>query len=155
MNNGKILLICIAAVQITKKKKIILIREKPLQTKCSRPGYWSLKKHVGLVVYEKRETDMKSRPRDEGQIKLNNFTDQPLGQENKVLTPISIAMRLLCFYGNLSSSSLPYTVHWPNPRGVLNFHFGIDVRPEGRKWGLKERVGTKNRGLKNWFFGIK
>ena len=35
-----------------------------------------------------------------------------------------------------------------SPWGVLNFHFGIDVQPEGRKWGLKERVGTKNRGLK-------
>ena len=38
------------------------------------------------------------------------------------------------------------------PGGVLNFHFGIGVRPEGRKWGLKERTGTKNRGLKNGFF---
>ena len=37
--------------------------------------------------------------------------------------------------------------------GVLNFHFGIGMRPERRKWGLKERVGTKNRGLKNWFVG--
>ena len=25
--------------------------------------------------------------------------------------------------------------------------------PKGRKLGLKERVGTKNRGLKNRFFG--
>ena len=32
--------------------------------------------------------------------------------------------------------------------GVVNFHFGIGVLPEG-KWGLKEQVGTKNRGLKN------
>ena len=41
--------------------------------------------------------------------------------------------------------------------GVLNFHFGIDVQPEGPQGGggLKNRVGTKNRGLKNWFFGEK
>ena len=31
--------------------------------------------------------------------------------------------------------------------GVLNFHFGIGVGPEGPQMGLKERVGTKNRGL--------
>ena len=35
------------------------------------------------------------------------------------------------------------------PEGVLNFHFGIGVRPEGSQMGLKEWVGTKNRGLKN------
>ena len=47
--------------------------------------------------------------------------------------------------------------HYLSPRapGVLNFHFDIGVRPEGPKMGLKERVGTKNRGLKNWFFGKK
>ena len=36
-----------------------------------------------------------------------------------------------------------------NPPGVLNFHFGNDVRPKARKRGFKERVGTKSRGLKN------
>ena len=39
--------------------------------------------------------------------------------------------------------------------GVLDFHFGIGVRPKGRKWGLKERVGSKNKGLKNWFWMIE
>ena len=29
------------------------------------------------------------------------------------------------------------------PGGVLNFHFGIGVRPEGPHLGLKERIGTK------------
>ena len=37
------------------------------------------------------------------------------------------------------------------PPGVLNFHFGIGVRPEGPQMGLKERVGTKNRGLTDFF----
>ena len=37
----------------------------------------------------------------------------------------------------------------PTP-GVLNFHFGIGVRPKGPpQIGLKEWSGTKNRGLKN------
>ena len=45
---------------------------------------------------------------------------------------------------------LEYLWGYHKPGGVLNFHFGIGVRP---KWGLKERSGTKNTGLRNWFFG--
>ena len=43
--------------------------------------------------------------------------------------------------------------------GVLNFHFGIGVQPKGPQRGLKEQVGTKNRGrhqkwgLKELIFG--
>ena len=39
--------------------------------------------------------------------------------------------------------------------GVPNFHFGIGVWPEGPQMGLKERIGIKNRVLKNWFFWKK
>ena len=36
--------------------------------------------------------------------------------------------------------------------GVLNFHFGIGVRPKGPHLGLKEPIGTTNRGLNKCFF---
>ena len=38
--------------------------------------------------------------------------------------------------------------------GVLNFQM---CGPKGRKWGLKERVGTKNRGLTDFLekIGLK
>ena len=40
--------------------------------------------------------------------------------------------------------------------GVLNFHFGMSVRPEGPKIGLREQNAVKFRTkfevLKNWFF---
>ena len=36
--------------------------------------------------------------------------------------------------------------------GVLNLILVLVCGPKGHKWGLKERIGTKNRGLKNLFF---
>ena len=35
----------------------------------------------------------------------------------------------------------------------LSFWYRCAARRAAIEWGLKERVGTKNSGLKNWFFG--
>ena len=70
----------------------------PDSNKMLKPGYKSLYKHAGRVVYEnkERETDLKST--DEGkedhgrsqQIKLNNFAVSLWDKRREVLYPISI-----------------------------------------------------------------